>query len=101
MKKLTITAMILCFSTSAFADFECVCELDFKRNDTGEVYTEEVSVYCPQTDDESTLLCEGDVFANTLTTTCINDETGDEESDSGWTQWNARPTTSWPDCQLW
>lgn len=101
MRKLTIIAMILCFSISAFANFECVCALDFKRNDTGEVYTEEVGVDCPETNDPSSLVCEGDVFANTLTTTCINDETGDEESNSGWTQRNARPTTSWPDCWLW
>ena len=96
-----ILMLMITFSSNVFASYSCQCELEFQRNNTGDLYTEEVSVDCPETEDSSVLDCDGDEFGGVLTTTCINTVTDEEESNLGWTQYDAEPTTPLPDCWIW
>ena len=101
MKNVLFLFLIITISVPTFASYSCECELEFKKEETGELYTEEVSVDCPETTDSSTLSCDGDEFAGTLTSTCTNSENGESNSESGWTQLDAEPTSPWPSCSLW
>lgn len=95
-----ITIALAIFSLNVYGfSYTCTCELEFKKKETGELYTEEVSVDCPKADNSSDLDCDGDEFGGTLTATCSNED-GDSESNSGWTQWDAEPTSPWASCSI-
>ena len=100
MKTLLLTIILFVESVNVFASNTCVCELEFKKVKTGVLYTEEVSTDCPESENSSNLSCEGDEFAGRLTSTCTNSENGESESESGWTQWDAEPTSPWPSCSI-
>lgn len=98
MKLISLVLFFLNFQSIATAA-SCRCSMDFEKKD-GSTYTESVSVECPQAQHFFDLKCDGSVFAGTLTTTCSNSATGSSNQNSGWTQWDAEPTSSWPSCSL-
>ena len=97
--KLVILSITILLSLRSFAGFDtCKCELDFQKQD-GSQYSESVEVSCPDSESASDLECSGDLFSTTLTANCKNKETGENKSESTFSQ-DAEPLSSSPNCSL-
>lgn len=79
-------------------NYTCECRLGFKKTN-GSEYTEIVEVRCPDAESSFDLNCDGDEFLGTLTAKCPNSKTNEFNSNSGWNQRDAEPTSFWPSCQ--